>query len=149
MKAMIHEKSQRGKTLTGWLTSHHTFSFGGFSDPSRMGHRALRVLNDDVVIPGAGFGQHAHDEMDIVTYVISGALKHQDSMGNTSVIRAGEFGGVRGRSNHRRLLDAHRHQIILAVDEEVCGYAHWQLSGPNNVLYHTVGYVHPKRANVL
>lgn len=89
--ALIHEKSVRGRTKIGWLDSHHTFSFGGFHDPSRMGHRALRVLNDDVVIPGAGFGEHGHQEMDIVTYVISGALRHGDSMGNSSVIRAGEL----------------------------------------------------------
>lgn len=75
----------------GWLDSHHTFSFGGFHDPSRMGHRALRVLNDDVVIPVAGFGEHGHKEMDIISYVISGALRHGDSMGNSSVIKAGEF----------------------------------------------------------
>ena len=89
--ALIHDKSLRGRTRIGWLDSHHTFSFGGFSDPARMGHRALRVLNDDVVAPGAGFGRHGHQEMDIVTYVISGALQHGDSMGNQSVIRAGEF----------------------------------------------------------
>lgn len=89
--ALIHEKALRGRTKTGWLESHHTFSFGGFTDPGRMGHRALRVLNDDVVIPGAGFGEHGHEEMDILTYVISGALRHQDSLGNTSVIHAGEF----------------------------------------------------------
>ena len=89
--ALIHDKSLRGRTEIGWLDSHHTFSFGGFSDPTRMGHRALRVLNDDVVAPGAGFGRHGHQEMDIVTYVISGALQHGDSMGNRSVIKAGEF----------------------------------------------------------
>lgn len=89
--ALIHEKAVRGRTKIGWLDSHHTFSFGGFHDPNRMGHRALRVLNDDVVIPGAGFGEHGHQEMDIISYVISGALKHGDSMGNSSVITAGEF----------------------------------------------------------
>ena len=89
--ALIHEKSLRGRTRIGWLDSHHTFSFGGFNDPARMGHRALRVLNDDVVAPGAGFGRHGHQEMDIVTYVISGALQHGDSIGNQSVIHAGEF----------------------------------------------------------
>jgi len=89
--ALIHEKALRGRTATGWLDSHHTFSFAGFRDPGRMGHRALRVLNDDVVAPGAGFGAHGHEDMDIVTYVLSGALRHGDSLGNTSVIRAGEF----------------------------------------------------------
>jgi redox-sensitive bicupin YhaK (pirin superfamily) len=75
----------------GWLDSHHTFSFSGFQDPNRMGHRGLRVINEDVVIPGAGFGEHGHEEMDIISYVISGALKHGDSMGNSSIIKAGEF----------------------------------------------------------
>ena len=89
--ALLHEKAMRGRTKTGWLDSYHTFSFGGFRDPSRMGHRALRVINEDVVIPGAGFAEHGHEEMDIVTYVISGALKHGDSIGNSSVIRAGEL----------------------------------------------------------
>lgn len=88
---LIHDKAIRGRTRTGWLDSHHTFSFGGFRDPARMGHRRLRVLNEDVVIPGAGFGEHGHEEMDILTFVISGALKHTDSMGNTSVITAGEL----------------------------------------------------------
>ena len=89
--ALVHDKTLRGRTRIGWLDSHHTFSFGGWNDPARMGHRALRVLNDDVVAPGAGFGRHGHQEMDIVTYVISGALQHGDSMGNQSVIKAGEF----------------------------------------------------------
>lgn len=89
--ALFHERATRGRTKMGWLDSYHTFSFGGFSDPSRMGHRALRVLNEDTVIPGAGFGEHGHEEMDIVTYVISGALKHGDSIGNSSIIHAGEF----------------------------------------------------------
>lgn len=91
MTALLHDKAVRGRTQMGWLDSHHTFSFGGFRDPRRMGHRALRVLNEDVVIPGAGFGEHGHRDMDIVTYVLSGALKHGDSMGNSSVIRSGEF----------------------------------------------------------
>jgi redox-sensitive bicupin YhaK (pirin superfamily) len=89
--ALVHDKTLRGRTRIGWLDSHHTFSFGGWNDPTRMGHRALRVLNDDVVAPGAGFGRHGHQEMDILTYVISGALQHADSMGNRSVIKAGEF----------------------------------------------------------
>jgi quercetin 2,3-dioxygenase len=89
--ALIHDRSLRGRSKTGWLDSHHTFSFGGFSDPGRMGHRALRVLNDDIVIPGAGFGEHGHEKMDILTYVLSGALRHKDSLGNMSVINAGEF----------------------------------------------------------
>ena len=87
----IHERENRGQTRTGWLDSRHTFSFGGFQDPSRMGFRTLRVVNDDRVIPGAGFGTHGHRDMEIITYVISGALAHKDSLGNGSVIRPGEL----------------------------------------------------------
>ena len=99
---LIHEKSARGRTKMGWLDSHHTFSFGGFHDPSRMGHRALRVLNEDVVIPGAGFGEHDHEEMDIISYVISGGLGHGDSIGNSSIIKAGDFQHMYAGTGARR-----------------------------------------------
>ncbi|AXI45209.1 quercetin 2,3-dioxygenase [Sulfitobacter sp. SK012] len=89
--ALIHERMNRGRTQMGWLDSFHTFSFGGFSDPTRMGFRNLRVINEDRVIPGGGFGTHEHADMDILTYVISGALRHEDSIGNGSVINAGEM----------------------------------------------------------
>lgn len=89
--ALIHERMNRGRTQMGWLDSFHTFSFGGFSDPTRMGFRNLRVINEDRVIPGGGFGTHEHADMDILTYVISGALRHEDSMGNGSVINEGEM----------------------------------------------------------
>ena len=88
--ALIHEKSSRGRTQTGWLDSFHTFSFGGFNDPVRVGHRSLRVINEDRVIPGAGFGEHSHADMEIITYVISGALAHRDSLGNGSTIHVGD-----------------------------------------------------------
>lgn len=88
--AMIHERMNRGRTQMGWLDSFHTFSFGGFQDPTRMGLRNLRVINEDRVIPGAGFGAHSHTQMDILTYVLEGALRHEDSLGNADVIRPGE-----------------------------------------------------------
>ncbi|WP_420346873.1 pirin family protein [Pelagibius sp.] len=89
--ALLHEGSSRGRTQTGWLDSRHTFSFGPFHDPGRMGHRSLRVLNEDRVIPGAGFPSHDHEHMEILTYVVSGALAHRDSLGNGSTIQAGEI----------------------------------------------------------
>lgn len=87
----IHDRDARGRTKTGWLDSHHTFSFGHFHDPSRVRFRSLRVINDDVVIPGAGFDMHPHDNMEIITYVMKGALAHKDTLGTGSTIRPMEI----------------------------------------------------------
>lgn len=87
----IHDRDIRGKTKMGWLDSKHTFSFGHFMDPKRMGFRSLRVINDDVVIPGAGFDTHPHSDMEIITYILKGELEHKDSLGTGSVIRPGEI----------------------------------------------------------
>lgn len=87
----IHERDLRGASKTGWLDSKHTFSFGGFYDPTRMGHSALRVINEDHVIPGAGFATHGHRDMEIFTYVVEGALAHKDSLGNGSIIKPGDI----------------------------------------------------------
>lgn len=87
---LIHEAMNRGHTDMGWLKSDHSFSFGGFLDPSRMGYAALRVINEDRIAPGSGFGEHAHKDMDILTLVLSGALKHEDTLGNISTIGVGE-----------------------------------------------------------
>lgn len=81
---------QRGTTEIGWLHSHHTFSFGGYQDPRHMGFGPLRVINDDVVEPGAGFGTHPHRDMEILTYVLEGGLSHEDSTGGGGVIVPGE-----------------------------------------------------------
>jgi len=86
----IHDRDIRGKTKTGWLDSKHTFSFGHFMDPTRMGFRSLRVINDDIVIPGAGFNTHGHKDMEIITYILDGELEHKDSLGTGSKIRPGE-----------------------------------------------------------
>lgn len=86
----IHEKATRGRTRNGWLNSYHTFSFGQFSDPSRMGFGNLRVINEDTLIPAGGFAPHDHSEMDILTLVLDGALRHEDDQGNVALIRAGD-----------------------------------------------------------
>jgi redox-sensitive bicupin YhaK (pirin superfamily) len=82
---------ERGKTKTGWLDSHHTFSFGRYHDPRYMGFRKLRVINEDYVTPGAGFGTHSHSDMEILSYVIEGSLAHRDSSGGEGVIHVGEW----------------------------------------------------------
>lgn len=86
----IHQKAIRGHTRTGWLDSYHTFSFGSFQDPKRMGFGNLRVLNEDRIIPGSGFAPHPHAAMDILTLVTKGQLRHEDDQGNSTLISAGE-----------------------------------------------------------
>ena len=87
----IRKAEERGRANYGWLNTHYTFSFADYHDPEQMGFRALRVINDDIVAPGGGFATHGHRDMEIITYVLSGGLQHQDSMGNGRLIRAGEF----------------------------------------------------------
>lgn len=91
MKTVFHPSSQRGKANHGWLNSRHSFSFANYHDSSKMNFGLLRVLNDDVVSGGQGFGQHPHENMEIISIPLSGDLKHEDSMGNKTVIREGEI----------------------------------------------------------
>ena len=90
MKKIVHLANERGFADHGWLKAAHSFSFAQYYDPAKVHFGLLRVLNDDIVAPGMGFGMHGHDNMEIVTIMLSGELQHKDSMGHTEIIRAGE-----------------------------------------------------------
>ncbi|HEV7278920.1 MAG TPA: pirin family protein [Pirellulaceae bacterium] len=87
----VRRAEERGRFDHGWLDTRHSFSFGSYRDPKFMGFRSLRVINEDFVAPGQGFGTHPHRDMEIFTYVLSGALEHRDSLGSGAVLRPGEF----------------------------------------------------------
>jgi redox-sensitive bicupin YhaK (pirin superfamily) len=141
MMLTIRRANERGHFNHGWLDTYHTFSFADYYDPKHVHFRSLRVMNEDRVAPGQGFGTHPHRDMEIVTYVLEGALEHRDSMGNGEVLRPGEFqrmsagtGITHSEFNPSKSEPVHLYQIWLLPERKGITPSYEQKAFPDSEL---------------
>lgn len=125
MNIILHKANTRGHANHGWLNAHHTFSFANYYNPERVHFGALRVLNNDIVAAGKGFGMHPHDNMEIITIPLQGDLQHKDNMGNSAIIRQGDVqvmsagtGVLHSEFNHNSDKDVNLFQIWVFPNKE-------------------------------
>ncbi len=144
----IRPAATRGHANHGWLDTWHSFSFASYYDPERMGYRSLRVINDDVVAPGKGFGMHPHEDMEIITYMLGGELSHRDSMGRAAVLRRGDGqrrsagpGIVHSEFNASHTTPAHLLQIWIEPAQQGVKPRYDDRSLPAGAIENTLGLI--------
>lgn len=149
----VRKANDRGHANHGWLNTYHTFSFSSYYDPDHVQFRNLRVMNEDWVAPGQGFGTHPHRDMEIVTYVLEGALEHRDSMGNGEVLRPGEFqrmsagtGITHSEFNPSKTEPVHLYQIWLLPERKGLTPSYEQKAFPTETMKNELRLVASREA---